>query len=101
MFPKFAKNILRVEHCGWKDEGILNVPLWNTSGASIWFILNFTDLGHCDHTAGNTGKYTLNEPLWNITGTFFGKIQGLPTDYLIRKPWSCDLGNCECTEHFL
>ena len=74
---------------------------WNTSGAPVWFILNFTDLGYCDHTAGNTWKYTLNEPLWNITGTFFGKIQGLPTDYLTRKPWSCDLGNCECTDHFL
>jgi len=33
-------------------------------------------------------------------GTFFGKIQGLPTDYLIRTLWSHDLESCECTEQF-
>jgi len=33
-------------------------------------------------------------------GTFFGKILGLPTDYLIGTLWSHDLGNCEHTEQF-
>jgi hypothetical protein len=67
----------------------------------VGLILNFTDWEHHDHTNWNTIKYTVNEPLGNITGTFFGKIQGLPTDYPVRSPWSHDLENCECTESFL
>ena len=42
---------------------------------------------------GNTGKYTVNEPLRNIEGTFLGNIQGVPMDYLIRTLQSHDLGN--------
>src|SRR6266478_5175792 len=49
---------------------------------------------------GNTGRGILNEPLGNTTGTFFGKFQGFPMDYLIRTLWSHDQGNCKCTEHF-
>jgi len=54
-----------------------------------------------NHADGNTAKYTVNEPPRNIMGTFFGKIQGLPTDYLIRTLWSHDLEHCKCTRHFL
>ena len=56
------------------------MPLRNIFGTPVWFLLNFTDWGHWDHTIRNTVKYTLNEPLGNITSTFFGEIQGLPTD---------------------
>ena len=45
------------------------------------------------HTIGNTGKYTINEPLRNIKGTFFGNIQSVPMDYLIGTLQSHDLGN--------
>ena len=60
------------------------MPLRNIFSTLVWFILNFTDWEHLDHTIRNTVKYTLNEPLGNTTSTFFGEIQGLPTDYLIR-----------------
>jgi hypothetical protein len=33
-------------------------------------------------------------------GTFFGKIQGVPTDYLIGTLWSNRPENHECTDHF-
>ena len=89
------------EHCGQKGLYILNVPVRNTFGTLPRFFLNFTDWGHCDHTIGNTGKYTVNEPLGNIEGTFFGDIQSVPMDYLIRTPQSHDLGNWGLTEGFL
>ena len=101
VFPKCSQNCPKVAHCGCIDRYIPNVPLRNISDAQFWFILNFTDWEHCDHITGNTAKYTVNEPLGNITGTFFGKIQGFPTDYLIRSLWSHDLGYCQYTEHFL
>ena len=34
-------------------------------------------------------------------GTFFGKIQNVPMDYLIRTSQSHDQGHCKCPEHFL
>ena len=34
-------------------------------------------------------------------GTFFGKIQNVPMDYLIRTLQSHDQGHCKCPEHFL
>ena len=79
---------------------IANVPPWNIFGTSFWFILNFPGWEHHSHTTGNTAKYTVNEPLGNIMSTFFGKILGLPTDYLIGTLWSHDLGNWEHTEQF-
>jgi len=33
--------------------------------------------------------------------TFFGKICGVPMDYLVRTLQSHDWEHCECTEHFL
>ena len=93
MSLQFPRNVPNWEHCGKKGLYILNVPVWNTSSTLFWFFLNFTDWGHCDHTIGNTGKYTVNEPLGNIEGTFFGNIQSVPTDYLIRTLQSHDLGN--------
>ena len=84
------------EHC----QEIPNVPPWNIFGTLFWFVLNFTGWEHHNHTAGNTAKYTVNEPIRNIMGTFFGRIQGLPTDYLIKTLWSYDLENCECTKQF-
>ena len=41
----------------------------------------------------------MNEPLRKITGTFFGKIQNVPKDYLIRTSQSHDQGHCKCPEH--
>jgi hypothetical protein len=72
----------------------------NIFGTPFWFVLNFTDWEHCGHTTGDIAKDTVNEPLGNIMGTFFGEIHGLPIDYLIRTLWSHDLGNCEHTEQF-
>ena len=41
----------------------------------------------------------MNEPLRDIMGTFFGKIQNVPKDYLIRTLQSHDQEHCECPEH--
>src|ERR1700753_3105118 len=66
----------------------------------LWYIplvlSKFPSLVHCDHTDGNTA----NEPLGNITGTFFGKPQGLPSVYLMGTPQSHDLEHCKCTGSF-
>ena len=43
----------------------------------------------------------MSEPLRDIIGTFFGKIQNVPKDYLIRTSQSHDQEHCECPEHFL
>ena len=100
VFPKYPQNIPDVDHCGWNDGEIPNVPCPTISSSPFWLILNFTDWEHCDHTGGNITKEIANEPLGNITSTFFGKIQGEPTNYLIRTLWSHDLEHCKCTEHF-
>jgi hypothetical protein len=50
---------------------------------------------------GETGWGILNAPIGKTTRTFFQKIQGLPTYYLIRTLWSHHLGNFECTEQLL
>ena len=42
---------------------------------------------------GDTAQYTANEPLRDITGTFFGKIQDVPMVYLIRTLQSHDPEN--------
>jgi hypothetical protein len=39
----------------------------------------------------------VNEPLRHIKGTFFGEIQDVPMDYLIRTLQSHDWGHCKCT----
>jgi hypothetical protein len=91
VFPKFPKNLPKSVHCGRNDGDIPNVPLSIISVTLFWFILNFTDSVHCDHTDGEHCKVHFNEPLGNITGTFFGKIQGFPTHYLIRTLRSHDL----------
>ena len=46
-------------------------------------------------------KVSLNEPLRDIIGTFFGKIQNVPKHYLIRTLQSHDQGHCKCPEHSL
>ena len=43
----------------------------------------------------------MDEPLRHITGTFFGKIQDVPMDYLIGTSQSHDLEHCECTDDSL
>ena len=101
MSPKCPGNFPKVVYHGQKCQDILNVPFGNISGTPFWFVLSFTGQEHHNHTTGNTAKYTVNEPLGNIMGTFFGKILGLPTDYLIGTLWSHDLEHCECTGHFL
>jgi hypothetical protein len=49
---------------------------------------------------GKTVKSTVNEPFGKTMGTFFGKIQGVPTGYLIGTPWSHHLENCKRANHF-
>ena len=73
------------------------MPLWVTSGTPFWLILGFTGWEHCDCITGNTAKNSLNEPLRNITGTFFGKIQDVPISFLMGTSQSHDLEHCGCT----
>jgi len=101
VFPDWPENILSGDHCDQNDGNIQNVPLGKFSVTSFWLILNFTDWEHCNQTDGNTAKDTANEPLGNITGTFFGKIQDVPTTFLFRTSRSHDLVHCECTGCFL
>jgi hypothetical protein len=55
---------------------------------------------HCDRTTQKTIKSTVNDLFGRTVGTFFGKIQGAPTDYLIGTSWSNRPENHECTDHF-
>ena len=101
VFPDFPENIPGWDHYDWNDGDIPNVPLGKFLVASFRLILNFTDSEHCNQTDGNTARNTVNEPLRNITGTFFGKIQDEPTTFLFRTSQSHDLVHCECTGCFL
>ena len=67
----------------------------------LWDPVSNTDSEHCDRTDGNTAKDTANKPLRNTTGTFFWKIQDVPTTFLFRTSQSHDLVHCECTGCFL
>jgi len=90
------------KHLGnWKTGNILNVPLWFISSTPFWRILGFTGWEHHGHTTGDTAKYSLNEPLRNITVTFFGKLGVYPIHYLMGTSQSHDLEHCECTSCFL
>ena len=97
----------------WKTLGKLQKTM-NTAGTPVFF--SFPKVfqrctrsgtqwkhcwGHCNHTVGKTAKYTLNEPLRNTTGAFFGKLQGLPINYPPGTPKSHDMENCKHTRHFL
>ena len=97
MFPKCPQILPKVVHWDRLDRYIQNVPLWFTTGTLFWLILHFPGPGHCDHTTGDTGKNSLNEPLRNFTGTFFGKIQDVPIIFPMGTSQSHDLGHCECT----
>ena len=82
------------------------VPCLPTDSAALnstlfWFILSFTNWEHYDCIAGNITKDIPSEPFGNTAVTFFGKIQDVPTYYLIRTSWSHDLVRSECTSHFL
>jgi len=101
VFPDYPENIPSWDHCDQNDGDIPNVPLGKFSITPFWLTLNFTDSEHCDRADGNTAGNTVNEPLGNITGTFFGKIQDVPTTFLFRTSWSHDLVHCECTGCFL
>ena len=101
VFPKFTRISLKVVHCGGNDGYILNVPLRFISGTLFWRILGFTGWEHHGCTAGDTAKYSLNEPLGNIAVTFFGKLEVYPTYYLMGTSWLHDLEHCECTGRFL
>jgi len=90
-----------VVHCGGNGGYILNVPFRFTSSTPFWHILGFPGWEHCGRTAGDTAKYSLNEPLRNIAVTFFGKLGVYPTYYLTGTSWSHDLEHCECTGRFL
>ena len=67
----------------------------------FWLILSFAGWEHCDHTTGNTAKKTLNEPLRDITVTFFGKFQNVPMVFPMGKSQSHDLEHCKCPDHLL
>jgi len=100
IYQNFPGNVPKVVHHGQKYQDILNVPLRNISGTLFQFVFSFTGWEHCDRTTGNTAKYTVNEPLGNIMGTFFGKFLGLPIYYLIGTLWSHDLEHCKHTDQF-
>ena len=101
MFPEFPRFLPKVVHYEQNFKDILNLPLRNISGTPVWLIFNFTGWEHCNHTARETTKNSLNEPLGNITVTFFGKILNIPKIFLMGKSQSHDLEHCECTDHFL
>jgi len=96
-FSSFLKICLQCSQIGPKiyqvgitdqnDGDIPNVPIGVFSITSFWLILNFTDWEHCNRTNGNTAKDTANEPLGNTTGTFFRKIQDVPTTFLFGTSW--------------
>jgi len=96
IFPKFTRILPKVVHCGGNDGYILNVPLRFISSTPFWRILGFTGWEHHGCTAGDTAKYSLNEPLGNIAVTFFGKLEVYPTYYLMGTSWLHDLEHCEC-----
>ena len=96
MFPEFTQFLPTVVHY----ENTPNNPIQHTSSKPVQFFLNFPHSGNCNQTMGNTERKTLNEPLRNITRTFFEEIQNSPTDYLIRTLWSHHWENCRCAEHF-
>src|ERR1700760_684379 len=86
----------------WVYDGYtINVPFRIISGTPFWLILNFTSWEHHNHTTGKTAKNTLNEPLRNITGTFFGNIQDVPIIFPKGTSQSHDLEHCKCIDHFL
>jgi len=95
--PKVTPILPKLVHCGHHDGYIQNVPLRFISGAPFWLILGFTDREHRDRTTGDTAKNSLNEPLGNITGTFFGKIQDVSISFPMETSRSHDLEHCECT----
>ena len=97
VFPNFTKSVHRVRNF----QDILNIPIQNISGTPFWFILSFTDQEHYDRIAGYITKYVPSEPLGNTAGTFFGEIQDIPINYLIRTSQSHDLVHFECTGRFL
>ena len=74
IFPKFSRVLPKVVHCGWNCEYIPNVPLGNISRTPFWSILGFTGWEHHNHTAGETTKKILNEPLRKTAITFLGNI---------------------------
>ena len=53
------------------------------------------------HIAGYITKYIPSEPLRNTAGTFFGKIQDVPINYLMGTSQSHDWVHCECTGRVL
>jgi len=93
--------MLKVVHHGRWCGYTLNVPLRVISGTPFWLILNFTGWGHCGATDGHTAKNSLNEPLRNITITFFGNIQDVPTDYIMGTLQSHDQEHSKCPHCFL
>ena len=101
MFPKFSRVLLKVVFWVGNCGDFLKVPLRNISGASFWFVLSFTDLEHCNLTAGDISRKTVKEPLGETAGTFFGKIHSFPKDYLIGTLQSHDLVHLKSTGHFL
>ena len=79
IFPKCSQNFLKMVHCGWNGQDILNIPLWNISVTSFPCILNFTGSVNYGYFTGDIAENTLNEPPRNTVGTFFGNILNFPT----------------------
>ena len=97
VFPKCPGFLPKGIYWGGPDGYILNVPLWVISGTPFQLILNFTSWEHCSPITGDTAKNSLNEPLRDITGTFFGKIWDVPVIFPMGTLRSHDLGHCKCT----
>ena len=100
-FPKVSPIFTKRVHYERNFKHIQNFPVRNMSDSPFWLIFYFTGWEHCDHTIGNTAKNTLNEPLRDITVTFFGKFQNIPMVFPMGKSQSHDLEHCKCTDRLL
>ena len=61
IFPKFSQNLPKMIHCGWNFKDIPSVLPGNTLDVLFWLSFSLTGWGHCDCTAREIAKNTLND----------------------------------------
>ena len=87
-------------NCKWATRVHCRYFLWENSRCThkfpIWDIL-VTWPG----TLQMYQQFPCNEPLGYTAGTFFGKIENVPINYLIRTSQSHHWEHCEYPDHFL
>ena len=87
-------------HCKWATQEHWGYFLWGYSKCTHGLPNQDTAVTWPEKLGAHWG-FSLNEPLRDIMGTFFGEIQNVPKDYLIRTSQSHDLGHCKWPEHSL